>query len=122
MIRHAQQVALSDPAGTPAAPAPAEPASDEHIAPAPRVSMQAFCESVETAAAVQAASNSATQMRLEVAGPLVVDVATCRAQRIAFIGPIGLSESRGSYSTASQMIGTGRLQMSVASIFRDAAN
>ena len=36
--------------------APAEPAaSDEHIAPAPRVSIQAFCETVETAAAIQAA-------------------------------------------------------------------
>ena len=30
-------------------------AADEHIAPAPRVSIQAFCETVETAAAVQAA-------------------------------------------------------------------
>ena len=28
---------------------------DEHIAPAPRVSIQAFCETVETAAAIQAA-------------------------------------------------------------------
>src|SRR4030088_1882092 len=28
---------------------------DDHIAPAPRVSVQAFCESVETAAAVQSA-------------------------------------------------------------------
>jgi pilus assembly protein CpaE len=37
--------------------APAEPAApDEHIAPAPRVSIQAFCETVETAAAVQSAS------------------------------------------------------------------
>ena len=33
----------------------AEPALDEHIAPAPRVSVQAFCETVETAAAVQGA-------------------------------------------------------------------
>jgi pilus assembly protein CpaE len=33
----------------------AEPAMQEHIAPAPRVSVQAFCETVETAAAVQAA-------------------------------------------------------------------
>jgi pilus assembly protein CpaE len=32
-----------------------EPATGEHIAPAPRVSIQAFCETVETAAAVQAA-------------------------------------------------------------------
>ena len=36
------------------APAEAEAAS-EHIAPAPRVSIQAFCETVETAAAIQAA-------------------------------------------------------------------
>src|SRR5205814_7330425 len=35
----------------PEAPAPV----DEHIAPAPRVSVQAFCETVETAAAVQSA-------------------------------------------------------------------
>ena len=33
----------------------APPAADEHIAPAPRVSVQAFCETVETAAAVQSA-------------------------------------------------------------------
>src|SRR3954467_536604 len=31
------------------------PPAEEHIAPAPRVSVQAFCESVETAAAVQSA-------------------------------------------------------------------
>jgi pilus assembly protein CpaE len=31
-------------------------AADEHIAPAPRVSVQAFCETVETASAVQSAS------------------------------------------------------------------
>ncbi len=31
------------------------PAQEEHIAPAPRVSVQAFCESVDTAAAVQSA-------------------------------------------------------------------
>jgi len=36
-------------------PPPAAEASSEHIAPAPRVSVQAFCETVETAAAVQAA-------------------------------------------------------------------
>ena len=31
------------------------PAAEEHIAPAPRVSVQAFCDTVETAASVQAA-------------------------------------------------------------------
>jgi pilus assembly protein CpaE len=36
--------------------APEEPASrEEHIAPAPRVSIQAFCDTVETAAAIQGA-------------------------------------------------------------------
>jgi pilus assembly protein CpaE len=34
-----------------------EPALNEHIAPAPRVSVQAFCETVETAAAVQGAGD-----------------------------------------------------------------
>jgi len=33
---------------------PTQSADDEHIEPAPRVSVQAFCETVETAAAVQA--------------------------------------------------------------------
>jgi pilus assembly protein CpaE len=51
MIKHAQQVAVVEHEPLPAA---AE-AADEHIAPAPRVSIQAFCETVETAAAVQAA-------------------------------------------------------------------
>src|SRR5271168_1376575 len=37
-----------------AAPATAE-AHDEHIAPAPRVAVQAFCENVDTAAAIQSA-------------------------------------------------------------------
>jgi len=51
MIKHAQQLAEVLPQ-----PAPEPPvAADEHIAPAPRVSIQAFCETVETAAAVQSA-------------------------------------------------------------------
>jgi pilus assembly protein CpaE len=37
------------------APEAATPPSESHIAPAPRVSVQAFCETVETAAAVQSA-------------------------------------------------------------------
>lgn len=52
MIKHASQVAMAD---NEAMPAGADSAADEHIAPAPRVSIQAFCETVETAAAVQAA-------------------------------------------------------------------
>jgi pilus assembly protein CpaE len=38
------------------APDGASPHADDHIAPAPRVSLQAFCDTVETAAAVQSAS------------------------------------------------------------------
>src|SRR5215471_5970629 len=36
-------------------PQPLESAVSEHIAPAPRISVQAFCETVETASVVQAA-------------------------------------------------------------------
>jgi pilus assembly protein CpaE len=53
MIKHATQVAVAESEPMPLQPA--EHAVDEHIAPAPRVSIQAFCETVETAAAVQAA-------------------------------------------------------------------
>jgi len=49
MIRNALQSAMSESAPDDI------PARDDHIAPAPRISIQAFCESVETAAAVQAA-------------------------------------------------------------------
>ena len=49
MIKHAQQVDVEN------ARMPKSASDDAHIAPAPRVSVQAFCETVETAAAVQAA-------------------------------------------------------------------
>jgi pilus assembly protein CpaE len=45
---------------------------DEHIAPAPRVSVQAFCETVETAAAIQAAGEdrrlAKTHLRIQMGG------------------------------------------------------
>jgi pilus assembly protein CpaE len=49
MINYARQTPEQQPAAT------ALPPAEDHIAPAPRVSVQAFCETVETAAAVQAA-------------------------------------------------------------------
>ena len=55
MIKNAQQVAVAASAPSPAAATDA--AADTHIAPAPRISVQAFCETVETAAAVQAAGD-----------------------------------------------------------------
>jgi pilus assembly protein CpaE len=48
MISYARQTPDEQSAAAP-------PAADVHIAPAPRVSVQAFCETVETAAAVQSA-------------------------------------------------------------------
>ena len=48
MISYARQTQDEQPQAAP-------PPLEEHIAPAPRVSVQAFCETVETAAAVQAA-------------------------------------------------------------------
>jgi pilus assembly protein CpaE len=49
MIRYGQQQAAQETAAEAAA------MPDEHIAPAPRISIQAFCETVETASAIQAA-------------------------------------------------------------------
>jgi len=49
MIRSALQTVAPEDASTETV------IHDEHIAPAPRVSVQAFCETVETAAAIQAA-------------------------------------------------------------------
>jgi hypothetical protein len=69
---------------------------------------------------VDAASNNAAQMRLELDGSLVVDTETCRAVRVDLSGPIAMSETRGSFSTSYQMIGTGQLKMSVACVYRDA--
>ena len=49
MIRTSAQTVTPEPVPAEVAP------RDEHIAPAPRVSVQAFCETVETAAAIQSA-------------------------------------------------------------------
>jgi pilus assembly protein CpaE len=69
MITHAQQTAIAE--HEPMSTASAEVA-DEHIAPAPRVSIQAFCETVETAAAVQAAGEdrrmAKTHVKIQMGG------------------------------------------------------
>lgn len=71
-------------------------------------------------ASVDAAAASSSQMRLQVEGPLVVEIQSCRAVRMELSGPVAMSESRGSYSTAYQLLGTGKLHMSIASAYRDA--
>ncbi len=72
------------------------------------------------AARIEAASISSSQMRLDVAGTLAVEIDTCRAVGSSLSGPLIMSESRGSYSTAYQIITTGKLSMSIASTYRDA--
>lgn len=62
MIKHAQHAAVE----TARMPNPAGDGDDAHIAPAPRVSVQAFCETVETAAAVQAAGEDRRLARAHV--------------------------------------------------------
>ncbi len=71
-------------------------------------------------AEVEAASSGASQMRLELEGPLEIEPDTCRVAKVDLIGPIAMSETRGSYSTAYQLIGTGQLKIGVASVYRDA--
>jgi pilus assembly protein CpaE len=66
MIKHAQQVAVAEPGDMSAPAVPAEPAADEHIAPAPRISVQAFCETVETAAIVQSAGEDRRMVKAHV--------------------------------------------------------
>jgi hypothetical protein len=72
-------------------------------------------------ASVDAASTDSTQMRLQVEGPLVVQVDTCRAVQACFSGPVGMSETRGSLTATYQMTATGRMHVDIASTYRDAA-
>ena len=67
MISYARQ--NSDAAGSQA------PSAEDHIAPSPRVSVQAFCETVETAAAVQSAGEDRrlgkAQVKIQMGGMAV---------------------------------------------------
>jgi hypothetical protein len=71
-------------------------------------------------ASIEAASRDSSQLHLQVAGPLVVQIDSCRAVRTNLAGPIAMSESRGSHSAAFQLISTGKLSMNIASTYRDA--
>jgi hypothetical protein len=71
-------------------------------------------------AKVEASSTGSSQVGLQVEGPLVVEADTCRAVKVNLAGPIGMSETRGSYSTAYQIIGTGQIKVSIDSNYHDA--
>lgn len=71
-------------------------------------------------ASIVAASHGSSQMRLELAGPLAVQINTCRAARMGLTGPLGLSATGGRNSMAYHVFGTGKLSMNIASAYRDA--
>jgi hypothetical protein len=71
-------------------------------------------------ARAEASSSGSSQVGIEVEGQFVVQADTCRTVKVDLIGPIGMSETRGSYSTAYQIIGTGQLKVSIASKYHDA--
>jgi len=66
MIRYGQQTAEPEVA------APGEAPAEEHIAPAPRISVQAFCETVDVAGAMQGAGEdrrmARAHMRIQMGG------------------------------------------------------
>src|SRR5262245_438275 len=76
-------------------PEDAEAASAEHIAPAPRVSVQAFCETVETAAAVQAAGEDRRLSRAHLKAQMGGIVAANEAYSTAPTPNVIVIESEG---------------------------
>lgn len=77
MIKFALQTAEPQAAALPAA------AHDEHIAPVPRISVQAFCDNPETAAAVQAAAADRRMIKAHVKLQMGGVVAAAEAYRNA---------------------------------------
>jgi len=71
-------------------------------------------------ASIDAASNDSSQLRLQITGPLVLEVETCRAVRADLSGPLGMTETRGSLSNTRQMIGTGKMAIRIESTYQDA--
>lgn len=70
---------------------------------------------------VEAVGSGSTQMRLVLAGPLMIECASSRVVSTDLSGPIGMLESRGSLGNTYQIDGTGRLQLKIASRYRDFA-
>lgn len=68
---------------------------------------------------VEAASSDSSQMCLQVGGPMVIQTDSCRPVRIELSGPIGMSETRGSYSTKYYLIGTGHMAVNLQSVYHD---
>jgi len=71
-------------------------------------------------ARIEAVSHDASQMRMMVDGAVVVEIDSSRVTRINLSGPVAMSETRGTYSTSHQVIGTGQLKMNLVSWYQDA--
>lgn len=71
-------------------------------------------------ATVEAAASKSAQMRMQLEGVLEIEAETCRAVQTRLAGPIAMTESRGTYSMAYQLISTGKLLIAVDAAYRDA--
>jgi hypothetical protein len=83
-----------------------------------RTEQQAQCAVFH--ASIDAESHDSSQTRLQVEGPLVIEVDSCRPVQTQLAGPIAMTESRGTYSTAYQIISAGQLAMTINATYRDA--
>ncbi len=93
MIKNAQFTGVPQDDNQTAAAAP--PPSEEHIAPAPRVSVQAFCETVETAAAVQSAGEDRRLAKAHVKIQMGGAAAAVEAYRVSPTPNVIVIESEG---------------------------
>ncbi|MEX2172137.1 MAG: hypothetical protein WD851_22645 [Pirellulales bacterium] len=71
-------------------------------------------------AEIEATGAGASQMRLLVTGPLVLEVSTCRSISAEFYGPIGMSEVQGGYGARYQVDATGKFRVAVSSKYEQA--
>src|SRR3954454_3960132 len=88
MISYARQNQEEQPAASP-------PRVEDHIAPAPRVSVQAFCDTVETAAAIQAAGEDRRLGKAHVKIQMGGVTAAVEAYRSAPTPNVVILESQG---------------------------
>lgn len=75
--------------------APSEAAQDEHIAPVPRISIQAFCDSPDTAAAMQAASEDRRMVKAHLKVQMGGVAAAIEAYRASATPNVIIIESGG---------------------------
>jgi pilus assembly protein CpaE len=88
MIKFAIKGGDQDAAGS-------EAAQDQHIAPVPRISIQAFCESAETAAAMQAAGEDRRMAKAHLKVQMGGIVAATEAYRASATPNVVIIESEG---------------------------